>query len=99
MQQFQEKYGNEDLIEFACVGYRDHSDPDGWDKDYPIKVQDFITKKLCINFVENLTEGGGIDVAEAVVDGFYALTRLDWQDIIQNKFNYVYFIADGPPHG
>ena len=43
-----------------------------------------------------MNEGGGFDIPEAVVDGFYGVLKLKW---IEDSLKFVFLITDGPPHG
>ena len=79
MTTFSEKYDKKDAISFAFVGYRDHFlGSSGWDPDYPVSIQNFTTNDICYNFIEGVTANGGADLPEAVVDGFKAMTEIDW---------------------
>ena len=49
-----------------------------------------------MKFIKNVKADGGEDFCEAIVDGFKAISELNWQE---KTLKYIYHIADAPPHG
>ena len=82
---------------FGYVGYRDHyGGSSGWDGNYPVTIQKFTNGDNCYKFIEKVSANGGADTPEAVVDGFKAVTELNWE---KETLKFVFHIADAPPHG
>ncbi|CAD8098821.1 unnamed protein product [Paramecium sonneborni] len=87
--------GEEIIVNFAVVSYQDH-DPPYSKQQQILKIQDFTTDKIVIQFLNKLKAEGGEDGPEAVMDGLNASLGLKWN---QNYEKLLYLIADGPPHG
>ena len=78
------------------MGYTDHDGECGiLNKDYPVNIKDFTTSAECSYFVQGVRTSGGGD-AEAVIDGFKAVTELKWY---KQTMKFLFHIGDMPPHG
>jgi len=61
-----------------------------------VELKDFTTDyDGMVEFIENIDCMGGDDPCEDVVAGLKEALKLDWS----SDLNYVYLIADSPPHG
>ncbi|CAD8112808.1 unnamed protein product [Paramecium primaurelia] len=82
-------------MKFAIVSYKDHDPPYNQEQNV-VEMCDFTSENDAIKFLNNLTASGGGDTPEAVLDGLYSSSKLNWSGNFQNL---LYLIADAPPHG
>ncbi|CAD8053803.1 unnamed protein product [Paramecium primaurelia] len=82
-------------MKFAIVSYKDHKVP--YDQnEKAVDVCEFTSDNQAISFLDKLSATGGDDTPEAVLDGLYASSQLNWSG---NYQNLLYLIGDAPPHG
>ena len=93
---FLKVYKDLEFIEFGVVAYKDHRGNDDFPEDYPIRKLNFTKKENCMQFINELKEGGGFDIPEALADGLEGSLELSW---IDDSLKFTYLITDSPPHG
>jgi len=81
----------------AFVGYKDKlKDESNNVIPTPIEVRNFTTDyESMVEFITGIDCEGGSDTCEDVVEALKRALMLDWS----SDLNYVYLIADAPPHG